>query len=1263
MSEKASVAIIPLDGNNYCTWRLQVKMALIRDNCWGIVNGDEIAPTEASELQKYNIRKNRALALVVLAIDPKILYLVGDPDDPKTVWKLLADQFQKKSWSNRLALRRKLFSLRLGEGDSVQSHIKTMVEIFNELNAIEDKITEEDKVVYLLASLPDSYNMLVTALEASAEVPKFEVVTERILHEETKISVRSSSAENSASGNALSSFGKRRRTGIKCFFCDMPGHIKRNCHLFKKENSKNSKSEVKHGKLVKSDSDDEIVLHALSSSDLEVSNSWIVDSGASNHMTHDESLFLNMRNLNKPISISLGDGHKLETTKIGDVKLNYFLEGKSKHLILKDVYYIPGLAFNLLSVSKSSEFGVQFNFDSKICSLIKDGKLIAVAEKVGNIFYLKISNEQNSLIGECKVDKNIIWHKRFGHLGKQNLDSLSKNSMVKDFDYDASIELEFCPPCVAGKQSRSKFENSSSKSTAILQLVHSDICGKLDVPSKGGAQYFLTFIDDYSRYVWVYPLKSKSQVFEKFVQWKAQVENECGEKLKTFRTDGGGEYCSSEFEQFLLTNGVRHQKTVPKTPQQNGVSERYNRTLVEMVRSMISDSGLSKDFWAECLATAAYIKNRSPSAALVNKTPFEMYFGTKPSVKNFRIFGCEAFAWVPKDERKKLDSKTRKCVFVGYGADVKGYRLFDTTKSKIFHSRDVTFNETTYLKPETKMVSIEFSENSPIESSETPNLRRSTRERKPTEFYGERAFLAKTDPKDVHEALSCPESDKWEEAMKQEMDSIKENNVWSLVQRPENKSTVKSKWIFKRKFDSNGNIIQYKARLVAQGYTQKFGVDYDETFAPVVRFESVRVLLAFAVKHELKLKQIDVTTAFLNGDLKEEIYIEQPENFENLNFPDHVCRLHKSLYGLKQSPRCWNLSIHNFLTEIGLCQSMSDPCIYSGIFGDNFVLLAVYVDDIILACKNETCLDELISVLQARYKIKMIGNLENFLGVTIQEDNSKNSIWIGQRAFCESILDQYGMSDCKPVDTPYMSDLKLDATDEDEEPVDIPKYQALIGSLLHLTLKTRPDISFAVSVAARYSSRPTSRHWIAVKRILRYLRGTTNLGILYGSSGNTGGSSTEKLYGFADADWAGDAEDRKSTSGYCFLLCGGTVSWSSKKQACVALSTAEAEYLALGAATQEAIWLRQVLESYGGCSDQPTEIFEDNQAAITMTKTFKFHGRAKHIGIKHHFIRQQIEEKVVFLTYCPSEFNLADLFTKVVSREKFVKFRMRLGLC
>ena len=367
--------------------------------------------------------------------------------------------------------------------------------------------------------------------------------------------------------------------------------------------------------------------------------------------------------------------------------------------------------------------------------------------------------------------------------------------------------------------------------------------------------------------------------------------------------------------------------------------------------------------------------------------------------------------------------------------------------------------------------------------------------------------------------------------------------------------------------------------------------------------------------------------AFLNGILKEEVYMEQPEGFVGKDQAHLVCKLKKSIYGLKQSPRCWNAALDEHLCSIGFTQSTSDPCIYTLEGERGLVILGVHVDNIMLAAESDKRMSEVKQALAEKFAVKDMGELKYVLGVTVDQLSDPGAIWLGQPGYMQKVLTKLGMNEAKPVSTPVDVSVKLMKTDLEDETVDQGMYQAAVGSLLYLSTWTRPDISYAVNNVAKFCSKPSVKHWIAVKRILRYLQGTQEYSLLY-NKGDTG-----ECIGYADTDWAGEVTGRRSTSGYIFQIGGTAVSWRSKKQSCVALSTAEAEYMALASAAQESIWLQQLLSDLNNKPTDGMVIYEDNQSCISMTKNPQFHGRAKHVGIKYHFIREQVEKGTWLQTY------------------------------
>jgi len=439
--------------------------------------------------------------------------------------------------------------------------------------------------------------------------------------------------------------------------------------------------------------------------------------------------------------------------------------------------------------------------------------------------------------------------------------------------------------------------------------------------------------------------------------------------------------------------------------------------------------------------------------------------------------------------------------------------------------------------------------------------------------------------------------------------------------------------------------------LVAKGYNQIEGIDFDETFAPVARLEAIRILLSFACYKGFKLKQMDVKSAFLNGDLKEEVFVEQPPGFESHDFPNHVYKLEKALYGLKQAPRAWYECLCTYLLENGFKKGSADTTLFLLHKGSDFLIVQIYVDDIIYGATNELLCEKFEQVMQAKFEMSLVGELKYFLGFQIKQ--SRDGIFISQSKYILELLKKFGGDNVKPIGTPMSPSTKLDK-DEKGVTVDQKKYRGIIGSLLYLTA-SRPDIMFSVCLCARFQANPKESHLKATKRILRYLSHTHNFGLWYPSCENF------DLVGYSDADYAGSLVDRKSTSGTCFMLGHSLVSWSSRKQNCVALSTTEAEYIALGSCYAQILWMMQTLSDFGLVYKQ-VPLKCDSKSAIDLSNNPVHHSRTKHIDVRHHFLRDHIAKEDICIEHISTESQLADIFRKLLPKEICSRLRLDLGI-
>ncbi|GJW67869.1 retrovirus-related pol polyprotein from transposon TNT 1-94 [Tanacetum coccineum] len=475
--------------------------------------------------------------------------------------------------------------------------------------------------------------------------------------------------------------------------------------------------------------------------------------------------------------------------------------------------------------------------------------------------------------------------------------------------------------------------------------------------------------------------------------------------------------------------------------------------------------------------------------------------------------------------------------------------------------------------------------------------------------------------------------------------------VWELVPPPDCAMIIALKWIYKVKLDEYGDVLKNKARLVAKGYRQEEGLDFEESFAPVARLEAIRIFLANAASKNMTVYQMDVKTAFLNGELKEEVYVSQPEGFVDPDRPHHVYRLKKALYGLKQAPRAWYDTLSKFLLAQGFSKGVVDPTLFIRKTGKHTLHVQIYVDDIIFASTDPKDCDRFSNEMSSKFQMSMMGQISFFLGLQISQN--PRGIFINQSKYANEILKKFDLHKSDPVDTPMVERTKLDE-DLSGIPVDQTQYRSMIGSLMYLTA-SRPDLVFAVCMCARYQSKPTKKHLEAVKRVFRYLQGSINMGLWYPKD------TAMALTAYADADHAGCQDTRRSTSGGAQFLGDKLVSWSSKKQTSTSISSTEAEYIAMSGCCAQILWMRSQLSDYGFAYNH-IPLYCDNKSAIALCCNNVQHSRSKHIDIRHHFIREQVEKGVVELYFVRTEYQLADIFTKALPRERFEFILPRLGM-
>ena len=507
------------------------------------------------------------------------------------------------------------------------------------------------------------------------------------------------------------------------------------------------------------------------------------------------------------------------------------------------------------------------------------------------------------------------------------------------------------------------------------------------------------------------------------------------------------------------------------------------------------------------------------------------------------------------------------------------------------------------------------------------------------------------EPRNYAEARETKE---WTDACCDEIGSIEKNGTWVLVDLPIGAKAIGLKWVFKLKKNSDGSINKYKARLVAKGYVQVQGVDFDEVFAPVARIETIRLLMSLAAANKWEIHHLDVKTAFLHGELKETVFVYQPEGFEIKGSESKVYRLNKALYGLRQAPRAWNNKLNSILKELRFFKCSKEPSVYRKKVHDDLLVVVVYVDDLFITGTNVEVINAFKKEMAMKFDMSDLGKLTYYLGIEVTQ--SQGMITLSQRNYALKILEEAGMKDCNMVQTPMESGLKLSKSEE-EKSIDATTYRRNVGCLRYL-LHTRPDLSYCVGVLSRYMQDPKESHGIAMKQCLRYLKGTTACGLTFKHLTST----PSRLIGYSDSSHNTDPDDGRSTTGHIFYLGESPITWCSQKQETVALSSCEAEFMAGTEAARQAIWLSELLEEINGSASERVTIRIDNQSAIALTRNPVFHGRSKHIHSRYHFIREYVENGVIEVEHVPGSQQKADILTKALGRIKFKEMRDLIGV-
>lgn len=1054
--------------------------------------------------------------------------------------------------------------------------------------------------------------------------------------------------------------------------------------------------------------EDDILVPEFDASDTRDEIVWVLDSGANRHIIPSPSYLDTMEQLPERIEVRGLKGKIVS----GSVQGTVHVESKHAELQISNVLHISG-SCPILSVSKITAAGATVTFSVHQGQIRNQyGILIGVAVKSNGLYLLRtkrhtaVGDEPSALVTDATIsDHSLLMHHRLGHPAV-----LPKLSKKNGDDVDISPPgPDFCAPCAVAKStkksSKARSENKEmNEKLQPMEKVMIDLVGPFKVESIGGSAYFINFTDKSSRFTWSRFLKSKDQAYESIMEWVKLIPNQTKKRLSALQADNAGELSSQVLTAALTDLGITLYHSVPYEHESNSVVERANRSVLEGARALYHAAPHLPPFlWSEIVNTSSYLMNRRQRPSLNNKSPFELLYLRKPKLEHLRAIGAVAYAHIPKERQTggKMAPRASLGYLVGYAGS--NYRIYDPSRRGVYVYRSVIFDERNVIfglpfksetveekeksskvdlfddaiDPVVSPVGANAPVNAPVNVSPpqassagvpavapVPSLTASRPRRAimPTAKALENlvdaidkakpqsmallAFLAKVgDEPSVAQALKDKD---WRSSMEKELRAFKENDVYESVTPDEARECIPLRWIFRIKTAADGTR-SHKSRLVAKGYLQA-SLAQDSNYAPVARSSSVRIVLALAARHGWNLSQLDAKSAFLQASIGSEVvHVSEPPGFESS--PPRVWRLKRAVYGLRSSPKHWYITLSTYLKELGFIACQSDACVF--VHPVKKVIVLLYVDDVIAASASKTAMNDVKKQICARFTVTDKDSVDVFLGLHIRQ--TSNGIRVNQSAYILDILSRFGMESASETPTPAYK--LVGVSPLSDKAVDSGLIREMVGALQYLAGATRPDIAAAVGAVAQFQSSPTEVHLSALKRIMRYLKHTQNYALHYSS-----GSDHQLIQGWADADFAADTSTRRSRSGYVFIVGGGAVSWRSKLQSSVTLSTCEAELVSLSIAAQEAVYLRSFLKELGEQVDMPTVIGEDNQGTIKVLDSGQLSSRLKHVAVRHLYVKDAILRGDTKVVYTPSDVNPSDLLTKALPRDRLSSLLSLIGL-
>lgn len=1295
MNHFASVVPIPKLSKNWNLWYRSVELTMMSLKIWKYCTGTlAVNPDELAE-------SGRAMAIILGTLTEEDANLVMSSHNPEEMLDLLRRKYEGSKSASIMALKGDFHTIKFDDQLSFFGKIR---DINSKLKALGSELDEVDMCQRVLAILPPEHQDIVGQVRVMSEfnmdhgdidlkLVKIEsLLRQRIKDRDSGISIAKHSNDALNKSVTLTTTTNDKKKNIKCHYCNRLGHIKKKCYKFINEKKNGNNNNNNNGNSNNNNNNDgntrskfvtgNAVLTIAKESDMMITDRFYADSGASSHVVNKREWLINFRSCNESFKTA---GGQIKIVGYGDLDCQLHTGSVWHDVLIRNVA-LANQNFNLISIGQleRSNENLLVTFSSGKISIIKSGKCFLTgyrSSELNNLYYLPIrvkssnstSSTNVSLLSSSSVDLALL-HERFCHVNKNTIIRMAKSKIVDGLSTICSDNVGFCNACSDGKITDVPHRSTEKLSYAKSgESIHIDIAGYTD-RSIHGNKYYLICVDEKTSYVKVEFLKNRGDFFNKFIKIVNQIKLETGNNVLCIRSDRGTEFSSNKFRDFVESNGITHQFACVGVSQQNGLAERHVRNINEHATSILVSSGLPKFLWDEAVNCTVYVLNRTMNYK--NVVPYNEWFNKKANVNNLIVFGSYGKA-LNDDKVGKFESKATDVYMVGYQGD-HIYRCYLPNKREVHLISAVKFDEIAKCRsvayeipgdnfvsePSTSLVAEKNDDDQDEDASgdgddDVPRRGRPLGSQNKTyEVNQERlnslrprnvigVVAAGTEPLTFDDAVDSEESMKWFQAMTSEMNSLIENKTFTLVDPPNNNPVITSKWIYRIKSDG-----RYKARLVARGFQQQHNVDYFDTYAPVISFDVVRWFFSIVASYDMELLQFDFTTAFLNGLLKEDIFMYQPCGYDDGS--GRVWKLNRGLYGLKQAPRAWNERFHSAITEFGFVNCALDNCLYFKRIENRLILLILYVDDGFVASINKVDLLTVYGFLKSKFKINIVNDC-TFLGIKYVRNRTEKIIYLDQSKYIKQKLDQFGLSNCKSVPSPIVSG-SLNETFSDV--IENYPYRQAVGSLLYVAVKTRPDILFAVSYCSKFLEKPNSTTIKIVKRIFRYLKGTIDYKLKFG------GSSSLSFRAYSDADLGGDRENRKSTTGYLVWL-NGPIIWKSKQQRCVVDNTCESEFIAAAQCCKDVKFVKNICSIVNIEINVPT-LFIDNQSTVATIVADCISSRLRHINLKYHLIRQMSQNEELTVEWIESSNQMADIFTKALSISSFkhfCKLIMFLGEC